>query len=394
MIPIRVATVGGDLMLEARVASELTHRRDAELLLRCVDRVELLAAVRGAGIDALIVAGHPPWLDLQSVSESAARGIRIIGLSDGEAPLGATSVLGTDAAIDEILEACRNAAPAEPASQRAPDRTGRLVAVWGPKGSPGRTRVAIELAYEIEDAGRPCMLLDADPFGGDVIQTVGIVDELPTVVWAARLAAQGDFEEEQVLRYLRKPEGGPIVVPGLPRGDLWADVSRFGFKELLAAARGLAKHTIVDVGFCLEPGPPNIDAGDGRNRMTRTAVQEADNVVAVGRADPLGLKNFLWAFESLTNLVDPDRVSVVANRVAEGDERRVADILKRHTGKRPVAYLPDVPSLASAAVEKGEPISTMRGAGDYRAAVQSLAITVGARLRPKGVLTKLARASR
>jgi len=381
-------------MLEARVASDLTVRRDVELLLRCVDRVELLAAIRGAGIDALIVAGHPPWLDPQCVSESAGRGIRIVGLSDAGAPLGATSVLGSDASIDEIVEACRNAAPAIPATSSPPDRNGRLVAVWGPKGSPGRTRVAIELAYELEGSSASCMLLDADPFGGDVIQTLGILDELPTLVWAARQAAHGDLDEEQILRYLRKPEGGPAIIPGLPRGDLWADVSHFGFTELLMVVRGIAGHTIVDAGFCLEPASSNLDADEGRHRMTRTAIREADSVVAVLRADPLGLKNFLWAFESLTELVDPDQVSVVANRVTEGDERRVAEIVKRHTGKRPLAYLPDVPDLASAAVRNGAPIGGMKGAGGYRAAVQSLSIAVGARLRPKGVLTRLAGPSR
>ena len=43
---------------------------------------------------------------------------------------------------------------------------GRLVAVWGPTGAPGRTTVATYLACELAGLGVSTVLADADTYGG------------------------------------------------------------------------------------------------------------------------------------------------------------------------------------------------------------------------------------
>jgi Mrp family chromosome partitioning ATPase len=45
-----------------------------------------------------------------------------------------------------------------------------LAAVWGPKGGPGRTTVAVNLAFEAAAAGGEVLLVDADTYGGAVAQ--------------------------------------------------------------------------------------------------------------------------------------------------------------------------------------------------------------------------------
>jgi Mrp family chromosome partitioning ATPase len=51
-----------------------------------------------------------------------------------------------------------------------PDGDGRrvLAAVWGPKGGPGRTTVAVNLAFEAAAAGGEVLVVDADTYGGAV----------------------------------------------------------------------------------------------------------------------------------------------------------------------------------------------------------------------------------
>ena len=61
---------------------------------------------------------------------------------------------------------------------RRPSRAaGRVVAVWGPAGAPGRTTVAIGVADEAARLGVSTLLADADPYGGTVAQTLGLLDE-------------------------------------------------------------------------------------------------------------------------------------------------------------------------------------------------------------------------
>jgi Mrp family chromosome partitioning ATPase len=46
-----------------------------------------------------------------------------------------------------------------------------LAAVWGPKGGPGRTTVAVNLAFEAAAASGEVLLVDADTYGGAVAHT-------------------------------------------------------------------------------------------------------------------------------------------------------------------------------------------------------------------------------
>jgi MinD-like ATPase involved in chromosome partitioning or flagellar assembly len=392
MTPTRVATVAGHLDLEATFATRLMARSDVELVIRCLDRVELLAAIRGGGLDALVVVGHASWFDRQCAIEAANAEVTIVTVGDGPSALGTTAQLGTDADINAVVDACNRKAPAPvlEIEDAVPGRRGRVTTVWGPKGSPGRTRISIELAFELAATGSSTLLVDADPYGGDVLQTLGIVEEVPTVVWAARLAARGELLPEEVSHSLRRVGGGPVIMPGIPRADLWADVSDFGFGELLQDVRGMFDHIVCDIGFCLEASSTPDETSHGRNRMARAALAEADRAIAICRADSIGIKNFLWAVDEVRTLVHADRLVIVANRVVAGEEREIGELLRRHAGRRPVSYIPEKSEEMIAALRAGSVLRSSKNCADFQAAIQALAISVGARLRPRGVMTRLA----
>jgi hypothetical protein len=259
VIATRVVTLAGDPEHEAVVSAQLNLRSDIELVLRCVDRGELLGSIRGAALDAIVSVGAPPWLDGQCAEEAAERGLIVVGITDDDfendrlRSLGAI-VLPLDSSVDEIMTACLSVPPPTPADAEPSAACGKLAAVWGPKGAPGRTRVAIELAFEIAASESSTLLIDGDAYGGDVLQLLGILDELPTVIWAARMAAKDQLTPE-VLEHelIRTIPTGPAVLPGIPRADLWAEISDFGWRTLLATARSFFRFTVCDVGFCLEP---------------------------------------------------------------------------------------------------------------------------------------------
>jgi Mrp family chromosome partitioning ATPase len=61
--------------------------------------------------------------------------------------------------------------PAPPAAAEPPPPAGRgdaphaRLAVWGPKGAPGRTTVAVNLAFEAARLVGEVLLVDADTYG-------------------------------------------------------------------------------------------------------------------------------------------------------------------------------------------------------------------------------------
>ncbi|MDQ3646465.1 MAG: AAA family ATPase, partial [Actinomycetota bacterium] len=299
-----------------------------------------------------------------------------------------------DSGADVMLGACAASPPPapKPASTQPSTPRGKIVAVWGPKGGPGRTTIAAELAAELAAVARDTLLVDADPYGGDMLQLAGILEEVPTVIWAAQMAGKEELDAGRLALDLRRiGSSGPVILPGLPRSELWPEVSDFGWRQLLVVARASFRFTVCDVGFCLEPDPsPYPGATEGRNRMARATVAAADHVVAVCRADPVGVKNFLWSFEQLTALVSPDDVYVVVNRVGPGTEREIGDLLRRHLGKRPIAYIPDRSQELALAVRQGAPVREVKPGSDISSGMRGLAVALGAHVPPRGLLTRLA----
>jgi MinD-like ATPase involved in chromosome partitioning or flagellar assembly len=147
---------------------------------------------------------------------------------------------------------------------------------------------------------------------------------------------------------------------------------------------------VCDVGFCLEPERSMyVGGGDGRNAIARAAVADADRVVAVCRADPTGIKNFLWSFEQLVELAERDDILIVANRVQPSEQREVGELIRRNLGKRPIAYVPDRPAELSAAARAGAAVRNLFPGSDVCSALRSLAAAAGGRPAPRGVLAKL-----
>ncbi len=400
MNELRVVTLAGDPEQEAVVAARLAARTDTEVTFRCVDRVELLATIRAGDIDAIVSVGAPTWLDGQSVEEAGLAGIRLVGVAgdplEGQrlSALGAT-VAPDNASSDEIVECCRatdhEPPPVRVSAQPSAPR-GKLIAVWGPKGAPGRSTIAIELAAELAAAEPETLLIDGDLYGGDITQMLGIVEELPTIVWAARLAADDELEAGRLALDLRRAgRPGPVVLPGLPRAELWAEVSDYGWRRLLTVARASFRFTICDVGFCLEAeASPYPGVGEGRNRAARAAVRDADQVVAVCSGDPIGIKSFLWAYSELRELAGADNIVIVANRVRMSEASAIGDLLRKHVGQRPVAYIADSRTELARALMAGASLKELKIGADFTSGVRTLAAALGGRVQTAGLLTKLA----
>ena len=390
MRPLRVIILAGDASREPEVAAAITREPRLELVLRCVDRVEALAAMRGGSIDAAVAVGPVAWFDYQCLQEFRGRGVRVLGLASDPVQVEGLEVAGFEvipphrdvADLPELLEE-----PAAPAAQKTSGHKGRLIAVWGAKGAPGRTTVAIELASTLALLEPSTLLLDADLYGGDVTQILGITAELPGLVALARKGAKGDLAGTLWREELHRAEPhGPALVPGLLRAELWEEVSTFGWSALLEAVIGSFRFIVADVGFCLEPSRTT----PGRNEVARCTVSAADRVVAVVRADPVGLKSFLWSMNDIRDLQLAERLLVVLNRVRPGDAKDVRAVLKRHIGRLPVAEISDRPDLFARALWHGRSLSSTEPQSEVSARMRDLAAAIGADVPPRGFLARLA----
>jgi MinD-like ATPase involved in chromosome partitioning or flagellar assembly len=328
---------------ESAALAALSGRSDVVVLKRCVDVADLLATAAAGQADVAVVGLDAPGLDAAAVDRLGGDGVRTVAvLPRGEdadaAELAATRFgVGASIAVDDLDRLAEAVAeerapqppPEDPAAAPGPRRPGRLVAVWGPAGAPGRTTVAVGLAAEIGRHHR-AVLVDADPYGGAVAQQLGVVDEVSGVLASARLVATGQLAE-RFAGVQRSLDHRLSVVTGLPRADRWREIRAGVVEQLLEVAQGHG-HVVVDTGFCLEDDPTfdHVAARPGRNGMTLAALGAADEVVVVGGADPVGLARLARGLVELGEVVGPASVRVLVNRMRPTlgwSERAIAGML-------------------------------------------------------------------
>jgi MinD-like ATPase involved in chromosome partitioning or flagellar assembly len=226
--------------------------------------------------------------------------------------------------------------------------TGRLVAVWGPTGAPGRTTVAVGVATELASAGTPTLLADADVYGGVVAQVLGFLDEAPGLAAAARLANNGQLDVAALAGVAVVASRDLRVLTGISRADRWPELRPAALEQVWELARSLAAVTVVDVGFCLEQDEElSFDtAAPRRNGATVATLLAANVVLAVGSADPVGMQRRVRGVTGLREAAPGVLPRVVVNRVRRSavgadPEAQLAEALERYAGVRDVAFVPD-----------------------------------------------------
>lgn len=374
---------------------------DLVLLRRCLDLTELLAAA-GSGAAQVAVVGHrSAGLDRDAVDQLRAAGIAVVvvvapgGTRAAAAEqeqsrllrLGAAVVVSADEVGTALADGVRAAAlpqvdaPAagtDPGPGAAPmlDETpsgpaaGRVLAVWGPHGAPGRTTLAVALAATAAARGVPSLVVDADPHGGAVGQHLGVLEEASGLLAALRLANAGSLDAARFAASARTVEPGLAVLTGLPRADRWSEVRPGPLAEVLHLARALADLVLVDLGSGLEPqaGPGPV-AQRTRESLVTGVLEDVDDVVVVASADPVGLTRLARSLVDL-RVVRPDGPGlVVVNRMRPGlgwRERDVADMVARVSPRAEVVFVADDVATADRALVSGRTLAQLDPRGSTR----------------------------
>jgi len=347
---------------------------------RCVDIPDLVAtAAAGRAGLALVSMSVSGW-DADVVARLTDCRVRTVAVADGSVEadrghrLGVGAVLSTDIAADPeaVVRALLEAAEPDRAATDVSVETfddvstnrsegavngvpgGGVVAVWGPTGAPGRSTVALGLAAAAAQRRIPTLLVDADVYGGATGQMLAVLDEVSGVLAAVRAAAEGRLDPDRLAAAAREIGPNLRVLTGLPRADRWTALRPAAVRELLAVARRQHRLVVVDCGFCIEQDEElSFDtAAPRRNGATTTVLEQADLVVAVGSADPLGLTRLARARGDLRELVPTAEVRLVVNRVRSGlgwSRDEVAATLLTAIGEVPLAFLPqDQPAVDQA----------------------------------------------
>ncbi|MCB8044802.1 P-loop NTPase [Microbacterium oxydans] len=196
--------------------------------------------------------------------------------------------------------------PPPPEAQLPP----RIVAVWGPHGAPGRSTLSIQLAVELSRTGRRTALVDADTVAPSLAMLLGLGDDAPGIAAACRRAERGALDPAELTRLattVTTSAGEIEVLPGINRPSRWPELSSARLVAALGTCRGWIDETVVDVAGAFDADDEvTYDlAGPRRHAATTAALQEADLIVAIASADPLGISRFIRDHAELRRLTSP-----------------------------------------------------------------------------------------
>ena len=421
---------------DSRVATLLGASHEVTIVRRCADLPDLVAtAAAGLGTVAL-VSSDLRGLDLTAVMQLRSAGVTVVGIAaqgdeeserrllqlgiarvvrgnaelpDFEAALTAEAADPAFDAFERELDALPgNGHVAEPSGMRGLDSspdgpaggvrdlpedgpqddvrggpfdsdTGRVVAVWGPTGAPGRTTIAVTLATELAGLGIPTVLVDADTYGGSVAQALSFLDEAPGIAAATRAADQGTLDLPTLARMAPTVTGGLRVLTGIPKAERWPEIRPAALQRVLTVCRSLGQVVVVDCGFNLEEDEElSYDTmAPRRNAATLTTLAVADEVVVVGGCDPVGLQRLVRGLQELGTVQAP-APTVCVNRVRPGavgshPERRVSEALSRFAGVTDVLFVPDDPAALDTALLEGRALAECAPQSPVRPAVRAIA---------------------
>ena len=400
---------------ESALVTTVERGTDARIARRCPDLADLLA-VAGSGLaEVALVSADLRSLDRTALDHLRECAVTVVGVyppGDETAQrhllqLGIATTIPADASAEVIQEALdgldaptpqagsvpgwlpqglgaadaggltgpssaaaygglRLGGPSQAGTQGDPggDATpGVIIAVWGPAGAPGRTTVALNLASELARLGKPTVLVDADTYGGCIAQALSLLDEAPGLAAATRSADQGSLDLAALARLAPEVSPGLRVLTGIPKAERWPELRAAALEHVLTLTRRLARFTVVDCGFSLEDDEElSYDTlAPRRNAATLTSLAVADQVLAVGAGDPIGLQRLVRGLQELGTVASPSP-TVVINRVRSSavgprPESRIRDALTRFAGIDDPRFIPDDPATLDGALLAGQSLA-------------------------------------
>ena len=350
---------------EAAWIADVT-RRGFSVVRRCVEAADLLAAASIEPDAAIVVDVDTPRLGVDALAAlPPSRARRIIALASDQRAAATAHGWGIDAVVEgcggtavEQIAAALYAAPSGqpstlPTTNTPPTREGRVVVVYGPVGSPGRSTVALGLAESWARTGERVCLVDADTIAPNLALMIGMVEDVSGLLVAARYADQGSLDARSLGSSCRRLDERLWLMSGIGSPDRWIHARPSALDRVWHSCAQHFDRVVIDVNPLLdtvEADDPLAGALPARDSATRSALRASDAVVMVTKSDPLNVSRLLTDLPSVQGLLDHAHIEVVVNRVPRRNaaiRTRVGEVLAVAGSAFPIHAIPDDSSVAT-----------------------------------------------
>jgi len=379
----------------------LANAGGIEVSRRCTDAPELLSVCAVVPGTHVLVGAQLPRMssEIFAILTQHVASVGVIAFDDHEEAVArswnARRILRADHAGFDLASELRRDLSERigvqekklPGTTDTVETVGEVSACWGPPGSHGRTTFAIGFAEALGKRGARVLLIDADTIAPSIALTLGIEEDVSGIVVAARYAEANALDSRSLANCVRAIAPNFWVMTGLSDPSRWPEVRAGAMEKIVARAREYFDHVVIDLGAGLDEidGELGINLAPTlvpqRTVVTRTVLENSDQVFLVTRADALGAQRLANAYSTHGSLFAHARRCVLVNTVHKADsnqvQREFGSICAALDPELEVRYLPSDP-IATDMVKK---VSTL-GELNYRGALmKAIGECAGASLR-------------
>ena len=270
-----------------------------------------------------------------------------------------------------------------PASQReeidatGKPKIGKIIAVWGTHGAPGRSTLALALAAYLNEQGST-ILVDCDINAPAQVQLLGLPEDSSGLASAARLATHGELDSTRLVQTLLSAKADLQVLTGLGRSGRWRELPVASMNKVWEVCRHTAEYTVVDLSGGLEEERVEDFAMEpDHDAVAAALLEQADLTLIVGAADPVGIRRLIQLLNSNRQAVG-GRSQVVVNRVRSSTagadpNSAIGSVLARYTSASDIVYVPADYRLFDKALMQAQPVAVIESRSAAAKSIAKLA---------------------
>ena len=256
-------------------------------------------------------------------------------------------------------------------------KIGKIIAVWGTHGAPGRSTLALALAAYLNEQGST-ILVDCDINAPAQVQLLGLPEDSSGLASAARLATHGELDSTRLVQTLLSAKADLQVLTGLGRSGRWRELPVASMNKVWEVCRHTAEYTVVDLSGGLEEERVEDFAMEpDHDAVAAALLEQADLTLIVGAADPVGIRRLIQLLNSNRQAVG-GHSQVVVNRVRSSTagadpNTAIGSVLARYTSASDIVYVPADYRLFDKALMQAQPVAVVESRSAAAKSIAKLA---------------------
>ena len=332
---------------QLELISNLNEQSNVIIKRRCVDAIDLISSIQTSNSITVVISADFSLLNLETIKHINQNNVKVIGvyLTDELDQYEKLKNLGlkftqgisfrdVESSAMQLMNLIETKEETKSLELTIPG----LISIWGNHGAPGRTTVAINIAYCLAKANQPTLIVDLDAVAPSISSSLSIVSEIPGISSTIHDAMYGKLSKSNFDKNIFEVSKNLHVLTGISNSKRWMELRTAGLIEVLKFASQFYANIVCDLSSVLpdQLEKDNYDQGIfKRFEHIPKIIELSSKIIYVMQANPLSLIRCNDNLEILRE-INPLEPFIVLNRVnqvylGKRYESVINDILLRWT---------------------------------------------------------------